>query len=304
MKGNPLQVSTLEDGCIQCLLYFGIFHFPLTAEEVYQFNPFRADPAAVERALNDLVNKRKVFTEGQFFLPVNEPGWITERKHGRKRALDLLNRSGHFVSIIAGFPFVRAVAISGSLSKFYASTEPDIDYFIITESNRLWIARTLLHLFKKLTFITGHQHYYCMNYFVDEENLEIMHQNQYSAIELVTLLPAFNRDILMEFMEKNKWVDDYLPNHPGILNYNYLIKTRKRPVKQFAESVFNVLFPERFNRFLMKLTDRKWRKKWKRRGYAMKEYDRAFHTSLHISKNHPVDYEKMVLESLESKNTK
>jgi hypothetical protein len=304
MKGNPPQVHTLEEGCVQCLSYFGIFRFPLTAEEVHQFNPFRADLQAVESTLKDLVERKMIFADGQFYIPVNEAGWAAERKNGRERALGLLNRSGHFVSVIAGFPFVRAVAISGSLSKFHANANPDIDYFIITESNRLWIARSLLHLFKKLTFINGHQHYYCMNYFIDEDALQIIHHNQYSAIELVTLLPAFNRRLLSEFMQQNNWVHSYLPNHQGILNDDYLVKPGKRPVKQFIEAVFNVLFPERLNSFLMKLTDRKWRKKWKSKGYAMEEYDRAFHTSLHISKNHPQDYEKMVLESLESSHTK
>ena len=62
--------------------------------------------------------------------------------------------------------------------------------------------------------------------------------------------------------------------------------------------MINGCFPVKINHWLMKLTDWKWRRKWKRQGYPEQEYDRAFLTTIHISKNHPVDYEKKVLEVL------
>jgi hypothetical protein len=48
----------------------------------------------------------------------------------------------------------------------------------------------------------------------------------------------------------------------------------------------------------MKLTDRKWRRKWKRKGFDMDQYEKAFLTTVHISKNHPMDYENKVLTDL------
>ena len=111
------------------------------------------------------------------------------------------------------------------MSKFYASENPDIDYFIITDPDRLWIARSLLHLFKKLTFITGHQHFYCMNYFIDTKALEITHPNLYSAIEVATLLPVYNIEMLRQFFIANAWAWEFLPNHPGMTDLGYLLKT-------------------------------------------------------------------------------
>ena len=58
--------------------------------------------------------------------------------------------------------------MSGSLSKHFADEKSDIDFFIITSANRLWIARTCMHLFKKVSYIAGKQHWFCMNYYVDE----------------------------------------------------------------------------------------------------------------------------------------
>jgi hypothetical protein len=88
------------------------------------------------------------------------------------------------------FPFVRGIGISGSLSKNYADEDADIDFFIITSRNHLWIARTFLHGLKKLSFLVGKQDWYCMNYFIDEEALVIAEKNIFTATEVVTLKPV------------------------------------------------------------------------------------------------------------------
>ena len=36
---------------------------------------------------------------------------------------------------------------------------------------------------------------FCINYFVDSENLEIQEKNIFTATELVTLLPTFGREM-------------------------------------------------------------------------------------------------------------
>jgi hypothetical protein len=105
----------------------------------------------------------------------------------------------------------------------------------------------------------------------------------------------------MEFYNKNEWVEAFLPNHPGIENFSMLISNRKRFFKGFLERTINLMAPEKLNRWLMRITDKKWRKKWRNAGYSASEYNRAFQTEVHISKNHPMDYEKKVLDSLPGK---
>lgn len=290
--------SHLEESCLMILQYFGIFRYPLTLEEVHRFIPAASSVREVSKALDSLVHNQIIYRIDEYFLPGESPQWVNERKKGNAKALKLLGRSGAYARIISAFPFVRGIAISGSLSKFYAAEDADLDFFIITDPDRLWIARSLLHMFKKLTFLTGHQHYFCMNYFVDTEALKITHRNLYSSIEVVTLLPVYNETLFHHFMQENLWATEYLPNHPGISNRDYLLKGRKQFLKAFLEQTLNLLFPDKLNRFLMNLTDRKWRRKWKRFGYPENEYDHAFLTDLHISKNHPADYEKKVLTRL------
>ena len=290
--------STVEAGITECLRYFAIFDYPLTAAEIFRFCTVKSTREEVDRALAALLEKDEIKKIDDFYMPDDKPEWVSERLDGNKRAEKLLGRSGRFVRIIASFPFVRGIAISGSLSKNYANLQADIDYFIITESDRLWISRSLLHFFKKLTFITGHQHFFCMNYFVDENELRISHPSIYSAIETVTVLPVYNLKVLQDFIEANLWTKDYQPNASESLNNQYVIKKGKQYAKRFSESLLNLIAPKKLNKFLMRITDRKWRRKWEKAGYDLNEYDKAFLTRISVSKNHPVDYEKKVLNEL------
>jgi hypothetical protein len=268
----------------------------LLAEEVCHFNTCKADLPEVYDALSALVTKGKVFTDGLYYQPADNKDWVKERLEGRQRAEDLIKKTPAYIRRISSFPFIRGIGISGSLSKFYATEQADVDYFIITQKDRLWISRTLLHLFKKLTFITGHQHYYCMNYFVDESALEINNRNLYAAIETVTIIPVYGLETIKHFRKANEWIRDYLPNHPNKLITEYLVPEKKESFKALTESLLNSLTPKKLNKLFMRLTDRKWRRKWKGHGYSEEDYKRAFHTTISVSKNHPADFEKKVMD--------
>ena len=63
---------------------------------------------------------------------------------------------------ISKFPYIENVSISGALSKNYYNNDGDIDFFLITQPNRLWIARTLLIIYKKM-FLLNSRKYFCVN---------------------------------------------------------------------------------------------------------------------------------------------
>jgi hypothetical protein len=83
-----------------------------------------------------------------------------------------------------------------------------------------------------------------------------------------------------------------------MVNVNFLLEDKNHTFKKLLEWLIELIVPGRINQALMKLTDTKWRRKWKKAGYPEANYESAFHTTLHISKNHPDDYEKKVLKSL------
>jgi hypothetical protein len=269
--------------------------------EIHRFHPVPCSLANIESSLEMLSRAgQATCSQDGFWSADKHDDWSIGRIAANKRALALLARSPMFTAIIRSFPFIEGIAISGSLSKYHAGTDADIDYFIITRANRLWIARSLLHLFKKLTFAFGYQHFFCMNYFVDIEALSMTDQNIYTAIELVTLIPVYNEGLIKQMKKENTWLSAHLPNDPANHDLAYLVPQEREWMKKILEVLINLIWPEKANIFLMKLTDRKWRKKWARKGFPMEDYHRAFHTSIHVSKNHPADFQKQVLYALET----
>ena len=292
---------SLQQHIESTLTYFELFSYPLTATEIHRFLNFACSIRDVEDQLVLMKKNGKVdCSEQGYYSRLHQPRWSVERDMGNKRAEKLLKLSSRFVRVIKRFPFVEAIAISGSLSKYYADKDADIDYFIITTTHRLWIARTLLHLYKKLTFLRGHQHYYCMNYFIDQSALEIGDKNIYTAIELVTLLPVYNQEAILKLKHQNGWFAEFLPNENLNQDERFLLPMNNGFFKSFLESFINVLWAKRLNQFFMRLTDRKWRAKWKKKSFPMDTYNQALHTSLHVSKNHPDDFQFQVLNALKN----
>jgi hypothetical protein len=154
---------------------------------------------------------------------------------------------------IMSFPFVESVNISGALSKNFIDDDGDIDFFIITAPNKLWIARTLLIAYKKIVLFNSKK-YFCVNYFISTNHLEIDEQNKFTATELVTLIPVYGEKAYTNFVTKNKWVETIFPNKP--MESQPRFKDFKKPlVSNFFEQIFNIpVIGESFESFFKNLT--------------------------------------------------
>ncbi|MEZ5017823.1 MAG: nucleotidyltransferase domain-containing protein [Flavipsychrobacter sp.] len=285
----------LESRVLSTLQYFHVFTHPLFVDDIYRYLSETVSIGELNNVLDDMEKRHVIYKHKDMYMLVNNPALTDKRIKGEAIAQKRLQKAKLSTKIIAQFPFVSSICISGSLSKGYADDNSDIDFFIITKAKRLWICRTTLHLFKKLTFLFGKQHSFCMNYFIDESYLELEEQNKFTATELVTLIPVYNRATFEILEKKNSaWVKELLPN--ASWNENKTVPDNKSFIKAFAEFMFNILWPEQLNSFLMKLTDRRWRKKWMKRNYPMAEYDLAMKTKWYVSKHHPSNNQKKVLE--------
>ncbi|MGN6476672.1 MAG: nucleotidyltransferase domain-containing protein, partial [Flavipsychrobacter sp.] len=206
---NEEVVSTIR----ATLQYFHIFKHPLYLEEIHRFSPMDIPLNELYHALREMVITGAIYEYDNFYMLEDSRELVTRRLEGKQRADALMDEAYRSVSRIARFPFVESVCISGSLSKGYANEKSDIDLFIITKKNRLWICRTILHLFKKMTFLWNAQHSFCMNYFIDESKLCIEEQNRFTATELATLIPAYNSFVYRRLIDENRaWLVNMFPN--------------------------------------------------------------------------------------------
>lgn len=276
--------------------YFDLFKYPLNKEQIFHFSTATFDDLNdLEMLLNKMVFEQKIYQKEGFYALRDIDEYVNNRVLGELRYEQMRTRIEKTSRRLRYFPFIKFVGLSGSLSKGFASTNADIDLFIVTQKDRLWICRSLLHLFKKLTFLKGSQHWYCMNYFVDETALLIEEQNYFTAVELSTLKPLIDESNYYHKIIScnNDWIKNELPNMK-FQNMDLTIK----PKGFFFAKIIHLLSSNTLNMWLMKVTDYKWRKKWRKKNYPLEDYELAFKTRLNISKNHLHNYQKKMLQHL------
>lgn len=281
-----------EKSIIKVLAYFNVFDYPLNKEEIYNFLDTPCDKITFEKTLLYLCRQEIVYRYDDLYSLRKDSRLIERRRKGNRAAFEQLRIAKKAAGFLFHFPFVRGIAVSGSLSKNYADENSDIDFFIITEKNRLWIARTLLHVFKKLSFLTGRQHWFCMNYFVDEEALEIKEKNIFTAVEIATVLPMQGEAFFKNFINENKWVKDYFPLH---LRWNDLTSNGKdfsiKPVRKVEKNST----AGQLNEWLMRITAKRWKRKADRKMRSYSGELMGLDAGIHYAKPDPSNLQRKIL---------
>ena len=291
---DPLEAPRADEVCIlKVLAYFDIFQYPLTKNEIRQFLNRPFTETSLDDLLQQLLTTQMIFRHNNFYSLHNNSLLTHRRREGNLRAEKMLPKAFKIGRFLFRFPFVRAIGISGSLSKNFADEKADIDFFIITKANRLWIARTIMHLFKKLTFITGHQHYFCMNYYIDEEALLINEQNIFTAMEIVTLVPVYGKPALDNFFTINNWSSRFFPS---FIKANWHSEKPGKPwLKRCAEWVFDNNTGDHLDQWLLKITTHRWEKKSRKGKLNKNGHTMKLITGKHFSRSNPGAFQEKVL---------
>ncbi len=290
---GPVTIAVLHT-----LMYFDVFSHPLTTDEIHhncQWQPCSLTETAA--ALEEL-QLLGIATEkdGFWFLGDNH-GHVALRLERQHRALHFRRKARRYSSLIASFPFVRAVCVSGSLSKGTMDKDGDIDYFIVTDPGRLWIARTLLILFKK-TVLLNSRKYFCVNYFIDTDHLAIPDRNLFVATEIAFLLPMVNGDVYGEFIHSNHWVKLFYPNRE-LLSGAKTTAYRRGFFKRLTERMLSGKAGEWLDEKFLRLTLRRWKKKFAHMSESTFEVD--FRSRKNVSKHHPRGFQRKVSAEMEKR---
>lgn len=275
---------------ISSILYFDIFNHPLKLEELAAIQNLNLEET---KTILATYQKQKTIFELNEFYSISEEikSLIKQRKEKELRAKSYFTKLPFYVKIIKSFPFVKGIAISGSLSKGVMHDDGDIDYFIITSKNRLWICRTLLILFKKI-FLLNSRKYFCLNYFVDEDNLEIKDKNIFTAVEIKHLLPVYNFNLISQLKQENLWTNSYFKG--ATTSLQKIQETKGGSIfKTVLENVISGNFAEKLDLFFMRLTCKRWANKFN--NFNTKKLELTMRSNRGVSKHHPSDFQTKVL---------
>ena len=115
-------------------------------------------------------------------------------------------------------PYMKLMAVCGSVAYGSAKCSDDIDLFILTEENRMWLtffkALLLARIFNIKAAINGERTDFCLSYIQDKKSFEeeiIRRRNPLFAREFLSLYIIDGMNCYLELLERTSWMSDIFP---------------------------------------------------------------------------------------------
>lgn len=264
---------TIAEQVLRTLLYYDIFSHPLRMKEINSFLPCNsiARPELLATLDKMIADNSIGVADGYYFIrrgnPANPKARQQKEQYARRRWII----ARMMVRIIKMFPFVRAVLVSGDLAKNVSSPNSDLDFVVITEPRRLWIARTLLILFKK-TILLNRRKNFCLNYFVTTSDLEATSKNYFTATEIAHLKPLYNFPLFLRYMNANSWIKQYFPKY-RLFDLPLKRNSNRKSIFQFIiELPLRARFFDGLDNWLMQKTVDMWKRRYPQLDDTVREF--------------------------------
>lgn len=210
--------SLLEHAILATLAYSDIFDHPLTMDELQKFLTIPAGRNEIKLCASQM---DKVSFKDDCYFITDRPEIVNIRKQREADSHKAFERAMFYGRLIGKLPFIRMVALTGSLAMLNLSKNNDMDYMLVVKPGRVWAARAFVLLFGKLARLFGDV--ICPNIIVSENALAWDVRNLYTAREFAQMIPVSGMDVFNCLRMVNLWVLDILPN----LNTNVILSDAK-----------------------------------------------------------------------------
>ncbi len=215
----------LRKAVLATVAYYDALDYPLTEFEAWKHlitektdtSPEAPALGQVAAAIDGLVESGSVMRIRGFVVLPGRQTLIEERIRSEKYSVSKIKRAARLVRGIAWVPFVRMVALTGSLSMKHGDQDSDWDLFVVLSRGAIWRGRTLLSLVLQIIGKRRHGRHIenraCLNHFVTDGSMEIAMQDYFSASEYRFMYTFLGRDVERRFELVNRWIARIKPNY-------------------------------------------------------------------------------------------
>ncbi|MBI2039732.1 hypothetical protein HYT18_01540 [Candidatus Microgenomates bacterium] len=215
----------MEKAILKTLIYADIFDYPLTIFEVHKWLiGMKVTLRQVEKALKKLNQESRIKNKGEYYFLHGKHRLVSKRQRRQTQSAQYLRKAQLITIFLKAIPWIKLVGVSGGLAMDNADKNDDIDLFIITSKNRLWISRLLA---LGLLSLTGQRRKagdlgqkiagkLCINTLLEEDKLEQANKDIYLAHEVLQMKVLWQRNgIYSKYLLDNEWVFKFLPSWVG-----------------------------------------------------------------------------------------
>lgn len=200
--------DNLAKAILQTVAYSDIFDYPLTAREIHRY--LTGVHASLEGVVQAVEKEGVVTRIGDYFTLPGREEIVRIRMQREARSRELMPRAIQYGRVLGSLPYIRMVALTGSLSVMNVSKDQDFDYMLVTAPVRVWTARAFALALNRLTRLQGYT--LCPNLIISETALEWPLHDLYSAHELYQMIPITGMNVYRKLLKANEWAKKFLPN--------------------------------------------------------------------------------------------
>lgn len=247
------RVEELEKAIINTLIYYDVLGgYPLTAFEVYKYLTDCQNTLARDIGFDEILEVLDVSSvirqDNGFYFYNNSKSVAKNRVERQKMADKKWQKLRKIVKWLQITPFIRAIAVSGSLAINNTKDESDLDLFIVSKYGRIWTVRAFLNGLIQVMGCRRHddriKNKICLNWFVTSQSLTFQLRNLSRAHFCAQLMPIWETAELDNLFKGNQWVSQYLPNFYSISDRNKHLKVIKKNrclggISSILEFIFN-----------------------------------------------------------------
>jgi len=206
--------SMLKDSIFKVVAFFDAQDIALTLAEIQNYLDSKASLREIETCLDeDLAGK--IESNGSLYFLRGRTNIAEARQERYRTSLLRFRKAKKYLWALRFFPYLRAVALSGSQALLNVTPESDVDLLIITKKNRIWLTRALISGYFQILGQRRHGRHvagrFCLNHYLAEDKEITDDRNLYTAVEYANLLPVLGAENIARFWDNNKWIKEYLP---------------------------------------------------------------------------------------------
>jgi len=204
--------ESIKEKVREVLVFFDMFDYPLKIEEIYEFlgkndSMERVEEILAEETGIDLKN-------GLYFLKGRDE--VVDISNKRLKILKKYwQKTRRIVPYLKMVPFLKMVAVCNTVAFNSPDEKSDIDLFIVTKPNRIFIARSISTLIMQFFGVRRYadkiSERFCLSFYVTEEALDmdkirIKPDDIYLKYWIATLKPVLDSGVYDRLIDENRWI--------------------------------------------------------------------------------------------------
>lgn len=162
---------------------------------------------------------------GFYFLKGNNTAYKDRIEIG-KTSIKKWRIARKMIRAISFLPYVRMIAVTGSLALHTTNKNSDIDVLIVVKSGHIWTVRmlvtALMQVLKRRRHGTRVRDRICLNHYITDDDLVLHPKHLFSAHICSSFIPIWSKNQTDENLIKqnSSWAKRYLLHFPETLHTN------------------------------------------------------------------------------------